>query len=135
MEHIDIEKKIHAIRDTLTQELKQSNAIDSNGHATNEKLFDFIIDEKIKEIQELEPMVANEMGVAKDRYSSNIFNHHIQLLNEMKKNKSIVYEPDLPEQDPAIEKATQLSKKQIFKNGIRNLFQKFTRRNKSKEYS
>lgn len=135
MEHIDIEKKIHEIRESLNQELNQANAIDEKGHATNEKMFDFIIDEKIKEIQELEPMITNEAGVTQNRYASNILMHHLELLNEMKKNRAIKYEPNLPEQDPALKNINKTSKKQIFANGISKLIKRITGRKKAMEYS
>lgn len=135
MEHIDIEKKIHEIRNALDNELKQANAIDSAGHATNKELFEHIIDEKIKEINQLEPMIADEMGVARDRYASNIFMHQIELLNEMKKRHAVTYEPNLPKQDIAIERTEKTSKKQTFVNGIKKLLQKITGRKKAMENS
>ncbi len=135
MEHIDVEKKIHEIRNGLNNELKQANAIDENGKSTNDELFDQIIDAKINEINKLEPMVADEMGVAQDRYALNIFMHQIQLLNEMKKNHSLVKEPDLPEQDIAIERANRPSKRQKFLNGIRKLMNKISIRKMGNEYS
>ena len=135
MEHINVEKKIHEIRNDLNNEMKQANAIDENGKSTNNELFDQIIDAKINEINKLEPMVADEMGVAQDRYASNIFMHQIQLLNEMKKNHSLVKEPDLPEQDIAIERANQPSKRQKFLNGIKKLMNKIFIRKMGNEYS
>ncbi|MFQ6703853.1 MAG: hypothetical protein ACLRFP_02100 [Alphaproteobacteria bacterium] len=135
MEHIDVEKKIHKIRQALSNELKQANAIDENGKSINDELFDRIIDAKINEINQLEPMVVDEMGVARDRYAANIFMYQIQLLNEMKKNHSLVKEPELPEHDVAIERANQPSKRQKFLNGIRNVMNKFSIRKRGNEYS
>ena len=89
MEHIDIEKKIQKIRQSLELELKESGAMDLTGKAIDEKVFDDIIDKNIAEIQRLEPMIADEMGVAKDRYAANILMHNVQILNEMKKKKTI----------------------------------------------
>lgn len=84
MEHIEIEKQIHAIRKSLMTELKKANAIDNNGVATNRAEFNKIMDNAIAQIQKMEPMVADESGVARDRYASNIYNHQMQILNEMK---------------------------------------------------
>lgn len=134
MEHIDVEKKIYEIRQALSNELKQANAIDENGKSTNDELFDRIIDAKINEINQLEPMVVDEMGVARDRYASDIFMHHVQLLNEMKKNHSLVKEPDLPEHDVAIERTNQPSKRPQFLNGIKNVINRFSIRKRGNEY-
>ena len=128
MEHIDIEKQIKEIRKSLESELRAANAIDENGRATNKKAFEEIMDRKIHEIEELEPMVTDESGVARDRYSANIYFHNIEILNEMRKHYSIKHEPDSYSLQKGHEKEESLFKKHIFTRGIHKLMSKFTRR-------
>lgn len=134
MEHIDIEKKIKKINQSLELELKESGAVDLTGKAIDKKVFDDIIDKKIAEIKRLEYLVVDEMGVAKDRYAANIFFHQLELLNEMKRRHAVAYEPNLSQPDPALEKINKQTKHSL-KTGILKLFQKIPRYNKPKEYS
>ncbi len=137
MEHIDVENKIKSIRDSLTEELKRLNAIDESGHATDEDAFNRIMDEKIKEMDALEPLVADEYGVVKDRYAANIFFHQIELMNEMRKNKNINIDANAESLTRGLQNETEMltpkPKKQIFKNGIKKLLQKFSNRKKEIE--
>ena len=134
MEHIDIEKKIKKINQSLELELKESGAVDLTGKAIDKKVFDDIIDKKIAEIKRLEYLVVDEMGVAKDRYAANIFFHQLELLNEMKRRHAVAYEPNLSQPDPALEKINKQTKHSL-KTGILKLFQKIPKYNKTKEYS
>ena len=133
MEHIEVENKIKNIVDSLIPELKRLNAIDESGHATDEEAFNRVINEKINELNALEPLVSDESGVAKDRYAANIFFHNLELLNNMRKNKTVNFEPDLPEDNLGIEKENKPSKKNIFKNVMQKLLQKFSGRKKEIE--
>ena len=137
MEHLNIENQIHQIREALVAELKQANAIDDNGKATNKEVFEKIMDKKIAEIMELEPKIADEAGVAQDRYASNIFFHQLELLNEMRKNGSISHENDSYSLKVGQQNEEQMlkgrDKKGIFRNGINKLFAKFRQRKHSIE--
>lgn len=127
MEHIDIEKKIQKIRQSLELELKESGAMDLTGKAIDEKVFDDIIDKNIAEIQSLEPMIADEMGVAKDRYAANILMHNVQILNEMKKKKTIHLGENSYTLEKGKEKEENWFKKKIFEKGIGKLLGKMKR--------
>ena len=137
MEHIDIENKIHEIRESLVSELKRLGAIDENGKAKDVDAFDRVLDEKIKEINALEPMVADESGVAKDRYATNIFFHQLELLNEMRKSKTINIDANAESLTRGLQNEKEMlatkPKKQIFKNGIKKLLQMFPVRKKENE--
>ena len=137
MEHIDIEQKIHKIRESLVSELKRLGAIDENGKAKDENAFDRVLDEKIKEINALEPMVSDETGVSKDRYATNIFFHQLELLNEMRKSKTINIDANAESLTRGLQNETEMltpkPKKQIFKNGIKKLLQKFSNRKREIE--
>ena len=127
MEHINIENKIQKIRQSMELELKESGAMDLTGKALNEKAFNDIIDKNIAEIQRLEYLVADEMGVARDRYAANILMHHIHILNEMKDKKKFYFEPDSSKLEKGKEKEEGWFNKRIFKNGIGRLFGKTKR--------
>lgn len=135
MQHIDIEKKIKSIRDSLTEELKRLNAIDESGRATDVEAFNRIMDEKIKEINALEPLIADETGVAKDGYAANIFFHQLELLNEMKKNHTINFDLNADSLNQGLKNETERFQKpgiaKAFKDGIRKIIKKFANRNQS----
>lgn len=130
MEHIDVEKKILEIRKSLVVDLKRLGAIDENGNTKDANTFERVIDKKIKEINALEPMIADETGVVKDRYAANIFFHQQELLNQMRKNKTINIDTNAESLEIGFQKETKMlapkSKNQIFRNGIKKLFQKFS---------
>lgn len=137
MEHIDVEKKILEIRKSLVADLKRLGAIDESGHATDEDAFNRIMDEKIKEMDALEPLIADEYGVAKDRYAANIFFHQLELLEQMRKNKTINIDTNAESLEIGLQNETKMltskPKKQIFKNGIKKLLQKFSNRKREIE--
>ena len=137
MEHIDVENKIKSIRDSLTEELKRLKAIEESLYTTYEDAFNRIMDEKIKEMDALEPLVADEYGVVKDRYAANIFFHQIELMNEMRKNKNINIDTNAESLNRGLQNETEMfaqkPKKQIFKNGIKKLLQKFSVRKREIE--
>ena len=133
MEHIEIEKQINEILKPLELELKESGAMDLTGKAIDEKLFESVIDNKIKELNRLEYLVADEAGVAKDRYAANILFHNIEMLNEMRNNHTFHFEPNKESLQRGAEQEEKLFKKQKFTDGIRRLLQKFSGRRRTIE--
>lgn len=137
MEHIDVEKKILEIRKSLVADLKRLGAIDENGNTKDTNTFGHVIDEKIKEINALEPMIADETGVTKDRYAANIFFHQLELLEQMRKNKTINIDTNAESLEIGLQNETEMltskTKKQILKNGIKKLLQKFSNRKREIE--
>ena len=84
-------------------------------------------------------MIANEAGVAQDRYASNIFFHQLELLNEMRKNGNINLDKDSYSLQMGAENEAKMlkgrDKKGMFKNGIGKLLAKFKHRQQSTELS
>ena len=131
MEYIDIEKQIHQIRQSLESELRAANAIDENGHATNKKAFEEIVDRKIHEIEELEPMIADESGVARERYNPKPFFDGLTQLKEMRKRHAINIDVNSYSLEQGAKKEETLFKKHIFADGIHKLISKLTGRNRN----
>ena len=140
MTYIDIEEKIQEIRHSLESELKQANAIDSNGKATNTKLFEYIIDEKIQKIEQMESKIADEMGVAKGRYDAGILLGAEREFKEMREKHTINIDSNEHTLNDGLEKETLLlvgnrSTRQTFKDGIKKLIQRFKNRKQGNEYN
>jgi len=133
MEHIEIDKQINEILKPLEMELKESGAMDLTGKTIDEKLFENIIDNKIKELNKLEYLVADESGVVKDRYASNILFHNIEKLKTMRNQHTFRFDPNEESLQRGAEKEEKLLKKQKFKNGIRKLLQKLSGRKRTIE--
>ena len=131
MEYIDIEKQIHQIRKSLESELRAANAIDENGRATNKKVFEEIVDRKIHEIEELEPMIADESGVARERYNPKPFFDGLAQLNEMRKQHAININVNSYSLEQGAKKEERLFKKHIFAESIHKLISKLTGRNRN----
>ena len=120
MEHIEIEKKINKIRESMIAELKKANAIDDNGNATNRAEFEKIMDRAIQQVNEMEPMIADESGVARDRNSSNIFYHNLQILNEMRDRGNVGRNND----SYSLRRGEQNEEKMLGGRNLRPVFEK-----------
>ena len=135
MEHIEIENKIKQIRQSLIDELKSAGAVDESGKATDIKLFEYIIDSKVKEIKALEPLVVDESGVANDRYAMNIFMHNLEILNEMRKKHAINFDNNEYSLQQGAAKEEALFKKSLFKRALGRLNGRLRRTTTQKTYS
>lgn len=135
MEHIEIENKIKQIRQSLIDELKSAGAVDESGKATDTKLFEYIVDSKVKEIKALEPLVMDESGVANDRYAMNIFMHNLEILNEMRKKHAINFDNNEYSLQQGAAKEEALFKKSLFKRALGRLNGRLRRKTTQKTYS
>ncbi|MBR6009829.1 MAG: hypothetical protein IKP35_00205 [Alphaproteobacteria bacterium] len=124
--------KIHEIVDNLKTELRQAHAIDTNNNVINSEIFNRILKQKMTELNALESLVANEMGIVTDKYGSQILFNTITLLNDMIEYQSLT--PD----DVRAEYHADMQKKHDvpsstpnplpFKKGILKLFKNFQRK-------
>ena len=123
-EHFDIEKELNKISSNLKQELIASGAIDAKSlEATNTKLFDEVLDKKIKQCYSVLAKTENEAGVTIDRNGANKVYALLQHLEDMKKFKSLLSLEAYSFQSDE-DKLIQPKKSESMKKGIGKLLQK-----------
>ena len=92
--YIDIEKKVNTIKQSLKTELQKTNAIDAQNRVIDATKFTAIVQSKLKEMEQLEPLAFDINGTATDRYGANIILKGIHKIECILQNKSLTPDHD-----------------------------------------
>ena len=118
----NIEQKLDAITGNLEQMLRNANAIDETGRATNIAEFNRIINEKIDACSKV-LSTTEEAGVTIDKYGANIAFARLSWLEEMRDKGAINPHAHIYGEEPEI-KEDVVPRPSSFKSGIGKIFGK-----------